>query len=156
MKMISKWAPISLWMAVLGLVLPVRGQDNIPDGKGKDVVERICLACHGPENFTGKALNKAEWEEVISEMVAMGATGTDAEFDTIAQYLAATFPVKKVNVNKAVAKDLMGSLDLTQAEAGAIVAYRDKNGSFKAADDLKKVPGVDGKKIDKKKDRLEF
>jgi competence protein ComEA len=157
MKTTWKRAPIPLWMALVGLILPVRGQDvKLPEGKGKDVVERICFDCHGPENITTKALNKDEWEEVVNNMVAMGATGTDAELDTIVQYLAKSFPVVKVNVNKAGAKDLMGPLGLTQDEANAIVAYREKNGGFKEADDLKKVPGVDGTKIDKKKDRLEF
>jgi competence protein ComEA len=141
-------------MVVLG-ILPVRGQD-MPDGKGKAVVERICYDCHGPENITKKALTKDEWEDVVNDMVAMGATGTDAELDTIIQYLAANFPAVKVNVNKADAKALARGLDLTQTEADAVVAYRDKNGGFKTADDLKKVPGVDAKKIDKKKDRLEF
>jgi competence protein ComEA len=156
MKKLLKLAPICLWIAVLGLILPVRGQVEIPEGKGKAVVERICFDCHGPENITRKALTKDEWEDVVNNMVAMGATGTDEELDTIIQYLATNFPAVKVNVNKADAKDLMRALELTQAEAGAVVAYREKNGSFKTADDLKKVSGVDAKKIDKKKDRLEF
>jgi competence protein ComEA len=155
MKKLLRLAPICLWMVVLGLVFPVRGQD-MPDGKGKAVVERICYDCHGPENITKKALTKDEWEDVVNDMVAMGATGTDDELNTIVQYLAANFPAVKVNVNKADAKALARGLDLTQTEADAVVAYRDKNGGFKTADDLKKVPGVDAKKIDKKKDRLEF
>ena len=37
-----------------------------------------------------------------------------------------------------------------------MIAYREKNGLFKSVDDLKKVPGIDAKKIDAKKDRLYF
>ena len=35
-------------------------------------------------------------------------------------------------------------------------AYREKHGKFKTLDDLKKVPGVDAKKLDAKKDRIAF
>jgi competence protein ComEA len=45
---------------------------------------------------------------------------------------------------------------LTDTEAAAVVDYRKKNGDFKTIDDLKKVPDVDGKKLDAKKDRLAF
>lgn len=156
MKTLLKRTLAALGMAFFASIIPGRGQDTLPDGKGKDVVERVCNDCHGPENITKKALTKDEWEEVVNDMVAMGATGTGEELDTIVQYLAKNFPAVKVNVNKAGAKELAGPLELTPAEADAIVAYREKNGPFKQADDLKKVPGVDGKKIDKKKDRLEF
>jgi len=36
------------------------------------------------------------------------------------------------------------------------VEYRGKNGDFKSIDDLKKVPDLDAKKVDLKKDRLAF
>jgi competence protein ComEA len=36
---------------------------------------------------------------------------------------------------------------LTQAEADAIVQYRQANGKFKSLDDLKKVPNVDASKL---------
>ncbi|MBW8746446.1 MAG: helix-hairpin-helix domain-containing protein, partial [Acidobacteria bacterium] len=51
---------------------------------------------------------------------------------------------------------LAKALSLTDKEAGAIVDYRTKNGDFKTIDDLKKVPDVDGKKIDDKKDIIDF
>jgi competence protein ComEA len=37
-----------------------------------------------------------------------------------------------------------------------VIEYRKKNGDFKSLDDLKKVPDVDAKKLDAKKDRLAF
>jgi len=89
------------------------------------------------------------------DMVTAGATGTDEEFDQIVDYLAKNFPAR-VNVNKAPAPDLVETLGITSAEAEAIVSYRDKNGLFKVAEDLKKVDGVDYKKIEAQKDRLSF
>ena len=48
-----------------------------------------------------------------------------------------------VNINTADVKTLAKELDGVGAErAKAIVAYREKNGPFKSADDLKKVEGV--------------
>ncbi len=48
-----------------------------------------------------------------------------------------------VNINTADAKTLAKELDgIGDSRAKAIIAYREKNGPFKTADDLKKVIGV--------------
>lgn len=48
-----------------------------------------------------------------------------------------------VNINTADAKTLAKELDgIGDSRAKAIIAYREKNGPFKTADDLKKVSGV--------------
>ena len=95
------------------------------------------------------------WQELILKMTNMGLQGTDEEFTATLDYLTTNFP-PKINVNRANAAQLMSVLGLTQDEATAIVTYRDKNGSYKTIDDLKKVAGVDGKKLDAKKDLLQF
>ena len=41
-------------------------------------------------------------------------------------------------------------------EAKALIAYREKINGFKSLEEMKQVPGIDGKKIDAKKDRLVF
>jgi competence protein ComEA len=51
---------------------------------------------------------------------------------------------------------LQSGLGLTAAESDAVIAYRKKNGDFKTIDDLKKVPDLDAKKVDAKKDHLAF
>jgi len=55
-----------------------------------------------------------------------------------------------VDINRAdaptIAKELTGIGD---ARAKAIVAYREKNGSFKTADELSKVKGIGAKVIEK-------
>jgi len=54
-----------------------------------------------------------------------------------------------VDINKAdaatIAKELNG-IGLSRAQA--IVAYREKNGSFKSADDLRKVKGIGAKTLE--------
>jgi competence protein ComEA len=65
--------------------------DPLPDGEGKKVVQKLCLDCHGPENFTAKKLTKKEWEKVINDMIQSGASGTDEEFDIVVKYLTKNF-----------------------------------------------------------------
>lgn len=65
--------------------------DKLPEGEGKKVVVKICLDCHGPENFIDKRLDKAGWEAVISDMIEKGATAKDEEFDQIVAYLTKYF-----------------------------------------------------------------
>jgi len=77
------------------------------------------------------------------------------QLDQIVDYLARNFG-RNVNVNKATAADLTATLGITKEAAAAIVSHREKNGPFKGWDDLKKVPGIDMKPIEDKKDRIEF
>ncbi len=96
-------------------------------------------------------------ENTITKMAGFGAEGTDEEFTAILDYLEKNFPpVTTVHVNQATAEQLESGLGLTPTEAEAVIEYRKKNGDFKTLDDLKKVPDVDAKKLDAKKDRLAF
>ena len=74
---------------------------------------------------------------------------TQQEKDTIVAYLAKALP-KKVNVNKGSAQDLQLVLEITPAQAAALIAAR----PFKAVEDLRKL--VDSSKLESEKDRLEF
>jgi competence ComEA-like helix-hairpin-helix protein len=92
-------------------------------------------------------------------MVSRGAVGSDDEIDQAIAYLTANFgptAPKKVNVNKAAAADLASGLGISAADADAIVHYRADKGNFRELQDLTKVPGIDAKKIESAKDRLEF
>lgn len=132
-------------------------QEKLPQGPGRETLIRICSACHSAENVVGMAKTREEWGAVVGEMVADGAQGTDEEFNQIVDYLAAHFPkTPKINVNKAAASDLMSGLELSAKEAEALVHYREEKGNFKSVEDVEKVPGLDAKKIEAKKDRLVF
>jgi len=56
--------------------------------------------------------------------------------------------VKLININTSSAKELTGLKGIGEKTAQAIVAYRDKNGPFKAIEDIKKVKGIGDKKFD--------
>jgi competence protein ComEA len=131
---------------------------ELPAGAGKDTLVRVCSKCHSPDNVIANGQDRAGWEATITKMAGFGAVGTDDEFTEILDYLVKNFPANSglVNVNKATAAQLASGLGLSDAEAASVVDYRKKNGDFKTIDDLKKVPDVDGKKLDAKKDRLAF
>ena len=95
----------------------------------------------------------------MDKMIALGARGTQKEFDSIVDYLAATYPgedVPKIKVNEARAIELESGLSLPRSQAAEIVQYRTQHGDFKSIEELEKVPGVDVKKIEAKRDRLLF
>ena len=61
-----------------------------------------------------------------------------------------------VDINKAdaatIAKELKG-IGLSRAQA--IVAYREKNGAFKSADDLRKVKGIGAKVLEQNRSNIQ-
>ncbi len=132
---------------------------ELPAGPGKDTLIRVCGKCHSPDNVIASGQDRTGWENTITKMAGFGAVATDDEFSEILEYLVKNFPpppAGPVNVNQATSAELASGLGLTSAEAGAIVNYRKKNGDFKTIEDLKKVPDVDAKKLDAKKDKLAF
>jgi len=132
---------------------------TLPDGPGKAVVEKMCKGCHGLENIIRSRRTKDKWSDIVDDMIARGAKGTDAEADEVVDYLSTHFgadTVQKVNVNKAGAPELASMLDISGADANTIVRYRADHGNFKSIQDLLKVPGIDAKKIESNRDRVEF
>jgi len=79
-----------LLLAIVALV-PVQAQE-LPEGKGKDLVASYCAACHGLESVTAQRANKEGWETIVNYMVSRGLSATNDELKTIVDYLAAVFP----------------------------------------------------------------
>jgi competence ComEA-like helix-hairpin-helix protein len=137
---------------LLAATLTVSGQ--LPDGKGKDPVRKICTSCHELETVTSTLRTKIGWQRNVDDMISRGAEGSDADMEAVVEYLTTYFG--KVNVNTASAKDLETSLDFSGKDAQAIVAYRQQNGNFKDFEQLKNVPGVSGEKLQAKRSRIAF
>jgi competence protein ComEA len=129
---------------------------TFPDAPGKETFVMVCSMCHSPDAVTGKQGTKQWWQSKVTEMLQESTDIPESDVETIVAYLAKNFPIVKINVNKASAKDLETGLDLTSQESEAIVHYREAKGNFKTLDDLKKVPGLDAVKIESKKELLEF
>jgi competence ComEA-like helix-hairpin-helix protein len=136
--------------------LAIAQAQDLPAGKGKELVENTCGSCHGLDVVVAQHATKDGWSSIVDYMVSRGATGTPDEIKTIVEYLAKNFPVAKTNVNKATSADLQSQLELTAKDADAIVKYRTDHGDFKDWDSLAKVPGVDSAKLTAKKDSIAF
>jgi competence protein ComEA len=146
----------ALLISFLATSLAVMQAQDLPAGKGKDLVENSCGSCHGLDVIVSQHATHDGWASIVDYMVSRGATGTPAEIATIVDYLAKNFPAAKVNVNKATAMDLQTQLELTTKDSEAIVKYRTDHGDFKDWDGLAKVPGIDSAKLTAKKDSIAF
>jgi mono/diheme cytochrome c family protein len=67
---------------------------SLPEGAGRDVTVRVCSQCHSPEIAAQQKLDTQGWKDLVNQMANNGANATDAEFDTIAKYLATAFPAQ--------------------------------------------------------------
>lgn len=138
------------------LFIPARADDP----EGRKLLQRVCGECHKLEMVTSRRLTKEGWTKTVQAMVDKGADATDEEFSAVIEYLAKYYGPDsggaKLNVNKATAAQIGAFLEMQDSEAAAIVRYREANGNFKNWEELKKVPGVDSKKVEAKKERLEF
>ena len=129
-------------------------QNDLPEGKGKATVERICVGCHEVDTVTGSRRTEEGWKEVVGDMTSRGAAASDAETAEIVAYLSKNFG--KINVNTASAQQLQGFLGLSEKEAQAIVRYRADKGRIKDFEQLKTVPGLDAAKLQEKRNLIAF
>lgn len=154
---------------------------GLPPGPGRDAVVRVCSGCHLLTVVTSERKSESDWTDTVVEMRGRGANATDDDMVAIVEYLAKNYGPNspapaaatpapaaaaaapatsaasaKVDVNTASAAAIASGLGLTQDEAQAIVAYREKNGKFTDIAGLKQVPGIDAAKIDAGKDKVEF
>lgn len=144
----------------LSLVISVgaAADSELPDGKGKDVVESTCTDCHSLERIEVQRLNEEGWNGIVREMLENGASINPSDVKVIVAYLTKNFGPdknKRVNINKANANEMAAALQLTSSEADAIVQHRMRHGSFKDLNELKTVNGL-ADKIESKKALIEF
>ena len=63
-------------------------------------------------------------------------------------------PGFKININTALAADLLSLPGVGEVMAERIIEYRDKNGKFRNPEDLKKVKGIGEKKFEDMKENI--
>lgn len=130
---------------------------QLPAGKAKAVVATVCTECHGVANIRRQRLSRDEWTSEVSDMVDRGAKANDDQIAQILDYLVENFgPASKLRVNTAPMVEFKAVLNLTAAEAGAVVDYRKAHGDFHDLPTLLSVPGVPAAKIEARKQVLEF
>lgn len=136
------------------LVVPVLSAQDVPDGPGKDTLQKVCTTCHDLGVLASMNGTSDIWQSVIDDMKSRGADGTDDDFKTIIGYLSKYYgPAVKINTDPATNIQTLG---LTADEAAAIVKYRTDNGNFHSMDDLMKVPGLDMSKLQGLQNRIKF
>ena len=133
----------------------VRADDVLPNGPGKELVEKRCGSCHSSQIVAGEDETRDQWNDTLNQMMNMGAPLTEDEFNQILDYLANNFP-PKVRINRATAERIADGLDLTDKQAQAIVQYRQQHGNFRSLEDLLRVPGLDAKVMADKKKFIAF
>lgn len=95
-------APLCVVLSIAGAVqagtLAPTSQDEhptLPAGAGRDVMLRVCSACHDPELAADQRFDKAGWKDLVDQMASKGANATETELAQIVEYLAAAFPPDK-------------------------------------------------------------
>jgi competence protein ComEA len=144
-----------LAVAAMLAAVPAAAQ-TLPAGPGRDTTVKVCGTCHAPERGAAVKLTRDGWREVLAKMTTLGARGTDAEMAEVLEYLSTHFKgeaMAPVNLNRATSIELEAIVGMLRKESAAWMAARRKT-PCATLDDLKKVPGVDFAKIEKRRDRL--
>jgi competence ComEA-like helix-hairpin-helix protein len=155
------WKRKALGLAVAVACCALAADDDevklLPEGPGREITGKVCINCHEALNFRRVRLDRDEWEREVGVMVDNGAKATDDELTVIVDYLVENFgPKSKIHMNTAPMGEIKAVLGLTATQAVAIVDYREAKGNFKTWQDLLKVPQIDAKLIEEKKDLLAF
>src|SRR5580692_12236943 len=106
-------------LAILPLLIsslaPAMYAQDLPEGKGKDVIENVCGACHGVDLIAGRRATKEGWGYIVDDMVSRGASATNEQIKTFNEYLAKN--LGQVNVNKGASAELASVLEISSGQA---------------------------------------
>lgn len=134
--------------------VPPAAAQELPEGSGKAVVQKICTTCHGLDYLVPSERTVPVWRDTLDLMRGYGAEATEEQWKTITEYIIANLAY--LNVNAATAEDIGLVFAVNEKIAQDVVAYREKQGAFKTIDDLKKAPDLDAQKVDALQARLLF
>lgn len=150
----QKQEPVQIQVYVCGAV-EAPGVYTLPEGSR--VYEAVAMAGGLLETADEKALNQArllsDGEQVTvftREEVENGADSPESGGETG----AGQETVQKVNINTADADTLMTIPGIGESRAEAIIAYREKNGTFASVEEIMKIDGIKEKMFEKIKDSI--
>jgi len=86
-----------LWMglSLFTIVSSTAGQIFLADGDGKEAVERACSTCHSLATISAARHSRAEWENIVNNMVTVGfRADSDEELSVILDYLTRYYGVR--------------------------------------------------------------
>ena len=73
--------------------LPVLGTrfHSLPAGKGKQLVEGSCFACHSADLLVQQRLTEKQWTAEVDKMIRWGAVVKESDKPAVVAYLARNF-----------------------------------------------------------------
>ena len=54
---------------MLSLVVPGQAQNRLPDGNGKEIVQKVCTQCHGLGEIFRSGYKGDDWKRIVPLMV---------------------------------------------------------------------------------------
>jgi competence ComEA-like helix-hairpin-helix protein len=138
-------------LTLLSVALVASAQDA---RRPSALLQEACTACHGL-NRLETTKNRGEWQETVERMVNSGADVKPEEMKGLVGFLVRYYG-DNININTATAQQLQDEMDMTPAEAEAIIKARSENGNFKSYADIQKIKGLDPKRFDPIKDRFKY
>ncbi len=111
------WSVLGLSGTLLGLVAPAcwsqeGDRSPLPEGNGKEIVERVCSQCHGIGLFRGRGEAKEGWDWTVHRMMGYGAPLKKEEVQVAIDYLAFAIP----GPARPIGKVIPGSVEATIKE----------------------------------------
>jgi len=70
---------------------PVRPENYLPDGAGRDLIFQTCVQCHDLRNTVSQRKTPAAWKRTVDEMIWRGAPLMSDEAEIITKYLVESF-----------------------------------------------------------------
>lgn len=94
---------------------------QLPDAPNREIVQRVCSACHPAQIVLGKGMTREQWGGIVSNMIGRGAKGSDEDFAAIVDYLAKNLPPSGAAPAPAAAKRPRNLIDQAGANDKQVV-----------------------------------
>ena len=82
MQSISTTLLVALLLGGLSLAGRTVAQ-TLPPGEGRDIVQEVCLSCHGEDVIVSPQYGEDEWNEVLLRMIGHGLFLNDDQYVTV-------------------------------------------------------------------------
>src|ERR687886_72877 len=108
----------------LAAVAPAALAQDLPDGPGKEETMRVCKGCHELARSVSLRQDREGWAVTMKKMIALGAKGSEKDFNAIFESLVKNYPAEAVaplNVNEATQIELESRLSLRRSQAAAVI-----------------------------------
>ena len=138
----------------LGLALAAGAAVAAPADPNAAGVVAVCGRCHGDERiFQAPPKSWEQWNAIFSQMVRLGARGSDQQLEQVQNYVLDHLTT--LNVNTSTAEELQWVLHADDRVVESIIARREQK-PFRTLAELRAVPGVDAKRLELLKERIQF